>query len=171
MKNKKNLLSLSKILIVCFIILIPVVIWIIAFHKMPIKQNNSPKAQVYSQKDNSPVIDNQQDANKLQQSEQYRQVLSASDAKVKIDLIRRGNPLAATEDYTIIYDPSIDIFYAQINTISIEFAKREVDQWFFDQGMSVEAPCVLPVNFTLKDSVAASLKGLHVVFSTLAPGC
>ena|SRR5258708_28215448 len=166
--NKK---ALSKILIICLIIIIPVVIWIVTFHKMPVKQDNSPKGGVYSQKDNSPVTYNQPDGVKLQEQEQNRQQLSASDAKVKIDLIRRGNPLAATEDYTIIYDPATDTFFAQINTISIEFAKREVDQWFFDQGMSVEAPCELPVSFTLKDSVAPSLKGLHVVFSPLAPGC
>lgn len=166
--NKK---ALSKIFIICLIIIIPVVIWIVAFHKMPVKQDNSPQGGVYSHTDNSPVTYNQPDGVKLQKQDQKGQILSASDAKVKIDLIRRGNPLVATEDYTIIYDPSIDIFYAQINTISIEYAKREVDQWFFDQGMSVEAPCELPVRFTLKDSVAPSLKGLHVVFSPLAPGC
>lgn len=160
-----------KILIICLIILIPVAIWLIAFHKTPVKQDNSSKGGVYSQKDNSPVTYNQQDGNQLQEQVNNRPQLSASDEQVKMELIKRGNPLASTEDYTIIYDLTTDIFFAQINTISIEFAKREVDQWFFDQGMSVEAPCELPVTFTLKDSVAESLKGLHVVFSPLAPGC
>src|SRR6266404_1751492 len=99
--NKK---TFSKILIICLIIIIPVAIWIFGYHKMsvkPVKQDSSPKGGVYSQKDNSPVTYDQPSG--VQLPEQNRQTLSASDAKIKIDLIRRGNPLAATEDYTAIY--------------------------------------------------------------------
>jgi hypothetical protein len=169
MKKKKKQLSLSKILLVCFIILIPVVIGIIALHKLGLI--NSLKGGVYSQKDTSQVTYNQQDVNKLQGLEQNRQQLSPTDAEVKVKLIREGNPLASTADYTITYEPTTDMFQAQIKTINISNAKKEVDQWFFDQGMSVEAPCELPVSFTLEKSVAQSLKGLDVVFSPLAPGC
>lgn len=178
MKRKKKQLSLSKLFIVCLIILIPVLIGFIAVHYRLVKHNyfsqiavSSPGGGIYSQKDNSSVTYNQQDANKLSNLEQYREALSPSDAAIKAALIKRENPLASTGDYIITYDPATDIFQAQINTISIDTAKKEVDQWFFDQGMSVEAPCELPVSFTLEYSVANSLNGLDVIFSPIAPGC
>jgi len=172
MKKKKKQVSLSKIIIVCLLIIfIPVVIGIVSFHKLSAKQNNSSEGGVYSHIDNSSVKYNQKDVNKLQQLEQNRQQLRPSDAMIKVNLIRRKNPLVSTDDYTITYDPATDMFQAQIKTISIDTAQKEVDQWFFDQRMSVEAPCELPVSFTLEDSVAQSLKGLDIIFSPLAPGC
>lgn len=178
MKKKKKQLSLSKILIVCLIIFIPVCIGVIAVRHRPVKHTNfaqgaiySQAGGIYSQKDNSPVAYNQQDSDRLAELEQYREALSPSDATIKATLIKRENPLAATGDFVITYNPTTDMFQAQINTISINTAKREVDQWFFDQGMSVEAPCELPVSFTIEDSVANSLTGLDVIFSPLAPGC
>lgn len=171
MKRKKKQLSLSKILIALLIILIPVAIGIIASQKLLVNKNNSSKGGVYSPPDNSQVTYNQQEVNKLQQLEQNRQKLSPSDAMVKVNLIKRGNPLATTDDYTITYNLATDMFQAEITTISFDIAQKEVDQWFFNQGMSAEALCELPLSFTLENSVAQSLKGFNAVFSPLAPGC
>jgi hypothetical protein len=171
MKKKKKQVSLSKILMVCLVILIPVVIGLAALHKLPYLQNNAPQGGVYSQKDTSLVAYNQQDVEKLHVLEQNREPLSPTDNAIKGKLSREENPLSATADYTITYDPPSDMFQAQITTISIDTAKKEADQWFFNQGMSVEAPCELPLSFTLEDSVAQSLKGLDVIFSPIAPGC
>jgi hypothetical protein len=171
MEKKKKQLSLSNILIVCLIVLIPVVLGIIALYKLQGMQNKSSRGGVYSSKNNSPVTYNQDDVNKLHQFEQNRPKLSPSDAMAKVNLIKRENPLATTDDYTITYDPTTDIFQAEITTISINNAKDEVVQWFVNQGMSNEALCQLPLNFTLEDSVVQSLKGLDIIFNPLAPNC
>lgn len=170
MKKKKKL-SLAKILMVLLIILIPVVISLFAVHKLHLMQPSVPQGGIYSHVDTAAVTYNQQDSNKLAELEQNRQKLIPSDAIIKVDLMKQTNPLADTADYTITYDFPTDMFQAQINTINIDTAKKEADQWFFDQGMSVEAPCELPLRFTLSKSVIHSLKGLDVVFSPLAPGC
>ena len=164
-------LFLSKIFIACLIVLIPVFIGTVALYKLHVKPTNVPTGEVYTHTDNAPVRYNKNDVNKLYELEHNRQQLSPSDALIKVNLIKRNNPLAKTADYTITYDLPTDMFQAQITTISIDTAKREVDQWFFDQGMSVEAPCELPVSFTLENSVAQSLKGFDVIFSPIAPGC
>jgi hypothetical protein len=171
MKKKKNKISLTKILIIFFIIIIPVAIGILSLYKQTVEQNNSSKGGQYSHKDNSLVQYNQDAVNKLHDLQQNKQPLSPADEVIKNDLINRGNPLAVTEDYTITYDLTTDSFQTQINTIDINDAKDEVVEWFTNQGMSTEAICNLPLSFTLEDSVAQSLKGLDIIFSPLAPGC
>lgn len=176
MIKEKILLLLSKLmlhkkLIIIFIILIPLCIAIISL-LLFMKQKNAPKPGIYVFKDNSAVTYSQKDVKKLQKLEQKRQPLDPADETVKIKLIeRRTTLLAKTSDYKIMYNPLTDMFQAQITTVNIDIAKKEVVDWFTNQGMSKEALCRLPLSFTLDTATAQGLKGLDITFNPLAPGC
>lgn len=79
--------------------------------------------------------------------------------------------IQTTQDYTLQYIPSLDIFQIQILTTDISTAKQEAITWFSNQGISDADICNLPVIFYLNGNVAIQLEGTNVVFNPLPDIC
>ena len=71
----------------------------------------------------------------------------------------------------IDYTRSADSFMAEIETINIDLAKKEANNWFLSQGMSQEGICNYPLQFYIGPQASLALQGKNIVFNPLAPNC
>jgi hypothetical protein len=161
-QRKTRLLWIIAILAV-FLVLF----FIISFHTTKTPPGNSQ----YSVKNNSPLTYDQAGVDRINDLTKYRFALNSSDEKIKSILIKQHNPLLKTDNYIISYNSVSDKFQVQVATIEINTAKDDAVSWFKKQGFSDDAICHLPIEFTIDEKDAESLRGLDIVFNPLPTEC
>lgn len=116
-------------------------------------------------------------AYKLVTREEQRIPLSQSDTQAKkriLQLLPLGKTYGtvySSNNVTIEYVQSLDLFDAYILTVDVASAKKEAEDWFKQQGMSQQGICDLPLGFYLYSNVANMLKSTNFIFSPLPDGC
>ncbi len=114
---------------------------------------------------------------KLMDTLEHRPQLSDEDILAKRKILsllpkgERSGILYQSTNVIIDYTQPLDIFQVEILITNIDQAKTEGSTWFTTQGMSQKGLCDLPVQFYINKNVAEKLRGLHISFSPLAPGC
>lgn len=121
--------------------------------------------------DNPPVEDNIQQTKKMMDFIDNRRPLSRTDQQARNKLITKTNPLQETADFSAEYVSAPDEFMVEIRTKNLDKAKKEAAEWFQNQGFSNEGICHLPIVFYINYEIAQSLRGMHIQFDPLPPGC
>lgn len=104
-----------------------------------------------------------------------RPKLSESDRFIREKIIasigNKSGYILESADYKIEYIKAPDIFHIEILSSNITSAKTEASEWFYNQGLSKEGLCVLPVMFYLSRQVTENLSGSVVEINLLPEGC
>jgi hypothetical protein len=106
-----------------------------------------------------------------------RQELSESDITVKNKILsslptgETSGTIYQTQDVTVQYIQSFNLFQAEITTTNISSAKTAATNWFINQGMSRQGLCDLPLSFYLNFSVKNQLPDNGASFNPLPEGC
>jgi hypothetical protein len=116
-----------------------------------------------------------QSVEKLQKTLSERRALSASDQAVRRKILapftEKGGVVIVLKNARVEYVKTADLFQGEITTIDIARAKRDVVDWFIDQGISKEGICDLPLMFYLSQSVSSQLAGRDLSFSPIPDSC
>ena len=168
MRNSK-----ATTIILIVIIIVPVILYFYAAqYHLPIPGITNNEAGKVIEKTDQPIKLNEEKEKLLEDLVTHRKPLvEESDQKAKAELIKHPNPLLTTNDYIVTYDKKDDFFQAEIKTIKISTARDEVVAWFRSKGFSGAAVCILPIQFTIDEQSAESLRGLGIIFNPLPPGC
>lgn len=112
---------------------------------------------------------------KLEALLDQREKLSPSDQAIRKQIIQSaGNKttvLSQTKTYILRYIQPVDLFQAEINTIDIAQAKKDVDLYFTAKGISKNGLCYLPLTFYLSKQTSQQLTGKNISFSPIPDGC
>lgn len=116
-----------------------------------------------------------EDEQKLIQKVKNRTPLSVSDGEAKAIILssigNKSGVVYKSQNFTIEYIKSPDVFQVTILNTNVSLAKQEAVSWFKSQGLSQEGICSLPVMFILDWNMANKLRGTNTQFSPLPDGC
>jgi len=179
LKNKQTLFLIVAALIL-FIIVIAIAIinltapapqqTVILVTPTPIPSKNT---DLHS---NPPVVYNAQAQGSLLNKVEERKTLTTNDQAAKTKMLSKissegSGTLYQSENVSIDYLSTPNVFQVEILTTNIDQAKKEAVNWFMSQGLSQDAICNYPVQFYLNFTIAEQLRGKNINFSPLAPGC
>ena len=106
---------------------------------------------------------------------QTRPTLVPNDAIIRqrliVSLPKNTTVLRKTNNYTISYLSSPNVFQVEVNNLDIATVKAEVVTWFKAQGFSNEGICKLPVQFYLGISILQQAKESRLKVNPLPEGC
>ncbi|MGI8420164.1 MAG: hypothetical protein ACR2LN_06015 [Candidatus Levyibacteriota bacterium] len=139
-----------------------------------VQENSGPSPIVSLAANETPLSSGPQD--RLVDLIQHRRPLSPSDMAVKKKIVAllpsadHSGDLYHSQDITIDYTESVDLFQVEILTTDVGSAEQEAVNYFTQHGMSQQGICKLPVSFYLNFDIKKVIP-TNAPFSPLAAGC